>query len=490
MADNVNLTLDESKKNSKKKTVRGSIKLAETIKVKGGNNRDEPVKVKVVNKDPLTMNVANDTKNPLNINLLSNKRPDDEFTVGDFFGTIKKLHDKDDENSVEKRLDKYREEIKPKINEAKKDNKIFDNRFFNNGYKLLRYEIETGIDEMFPNKKKLFKFSNYSKNGGGELAPNHIGRTIKQQSWEVDKYPPGLELIYNYWMDEGFVTLTLMAITERYRNRPGRWSDNLRNLTLDPLRSINNLLMGYIKDLRIGEILTREERSLEYQNQYGYFIPTKNRIRGIEIRSNFHTAFNKLLIECHKFYNQVVNRLIDPDAFSILTALQGLNNILATGDINQALAFAKLARIEIIIEQDILGRSEVGEYLKERPMVSYKYNWMRSVDAMKTIQRWNPDSSIRLYTALAEYGEIILLGVRFIDWSNINDVDFAKAWAMNFKNEIQGYTQKYFSVTNVDILKDEDYVDVNTEMGIERIRTRDILPSVLIRKRKKQHAYS
>ena len=99
---------------------------------------------------------------------------------------------------------------------------------------------------------------------------------------------------------------------------------------------------------------------------------------------------------------------------------------------------------------------------------------MRRVDAMKNIQGWNPNS-IRIFNELAEAGEIILLGIRFIKWSNINNVDFAEAWALYFRNEIQLYIHRYNSVTGIDLSLDR------VESTDSQIR--DILPSVLIRQR-------
>lgn len=503
---NMNHNTDDSNNNGNEKTIKGNIKLDEPIIVTGHNSK-EPVNVKMVNQDSIQMDVSNKVPfnidlgdKPININLNTNERPNNEFTIGDFFGLIKNMHSSDSNNNVNKRLITVKNELEEELKNAKEEKRFSKIQFLSDDYKRLKYEIETGIDLLFPNDVENYLFSNYISPTKEKNDFDYLKKIIEHNKWDELNYSPGLELIYNYWMDEGYVTFTLMAITERYRNKPGRWSENLLGLTLDPLRRVNNYLMGYIKDLRIGDLLTLEERSLEYQNQYGYFIPTRKGIGGLEIRSNFHSAFNKLLYECSNFYEQFKNKFIVPDALPVLIALQELNIILATGDINQAVTFAKRARTQVIIEQFILGRPEIGEYLKERPMVPYKYEWMRRVDAMKNLQKWNPDNSIRLFTDLAEYGEIILLGVRFIDWSNISNQDFTKAWALYFKNEIETYIQKYYSVTNVDLKADNlfmpDYstrhvsdVSHQGRKGIAHssyLRTRDVLPSVLIRQRIKQ----
>jgi len=505
---NGNHNTDDSNNNGNGKTIKGNIKLDEPIIVTGDGSK-EPVNVTVVNQEPIQMNLSNKVPlnidlgdKPINFNLNVNERSKNEFTINDFFGLIKNMHNSDSNESTIERLITVKKKLTDNLQKDIEDEKTkpIVNQLLRDDYKRLKYEIETGIDEMFPNDKSFYSFSSYlpPPNEGKDF--NYLNKIIDHHNWADVKYPPGIELIYNYWMDEGYTTFTLLAITERYRNRPGRWSENLLGLTLDPLRRVNNYLMGYIKDLRIGDLLTLEERSLEYQNQYGYFIPTRKGTDGLEIRSNFHSAFNKLLYECSNFYEQFKNKFIVPDALPVLIALQELNIILATGDINQAVSFAKRARTQVMIEQFILERPEIGEYLKERPMVPYKYEWMRRVDAMKTLQKWNPDNSIRLFSDLAEYGEIILLGVRFIDWSNISNQDFAKAWALYFKNEIETYIQKYYSVTNVDLKADMLFMhDFSTRRisdvrhqgrkGIAHssyLRTRDVLPSVLIRQRIKQ----
>jgi hypothetical protein len=103
---------------------------------------------------------------------------------------------------------------------------------------------------------------------------------------------------------------------------------------------------------------------------------------------------------------------------------------------------------------------------------------MRRVDTMRSIQGWNPNS-IRIFNELAENGEIILLSVRFVEWANIKDEDFAEAWALFFRNEIQMYLHKYNAVTGVDLtLERPNSADS---------QIRDLLPSILLRKRRLQN---
>ena len=76
---------------------------------------------------------------------------------------------------------------------------------------------------------------------------------------------------------------------------------------------------------------------------------------------------------------------------------------------------------------------------------------------------------------LAVFGEQIILSVRYGDWIDINDQDFAKTWARYWRPEIQGYIHAYLSATGVDL--SEDVVDAR------RAANRHIQPSTLLRER-------
>ena len=57
---------------------------------------------------------------------------------------------------------------------------------------------------------------------------------------------------------------------------------------------------------------------------------------------------------------------------------------------------------------------------------------MRSVDAMNRLQGWS-DVSVLHYRDLAEFGEQMLLGIRFGAWTSVNDPDQAANWARYFR---------------------------------------------------------
>jgi len=72
------------------------------------------------------------------------------------------------------------------------------------------------------------------------------------------------------------------------------------------------------------------------------------------------------------------------------------------------------------------------------------------VDAMKKIQGWT-DISVMHFRDLGRFGEQILLGIRFGNWSDVNDPARAANWARYWRPEIQGYIHAYRTVTGVDL---------------------------------------
>ena len=74
-----------------------------------------------------------------------------------------------------------------------------------------------------------------------------------------------LELIHSYWLEEGMLIQSINAISRRFQNIRGpASSDPLSELELDPLRTLNNLLWGYIQDEQ--HRLTVVRRAYEYKH--------------------------------------------------------------------------------------------------------------------------------------------------------------------------------------------------------------------------------
>jgi hypothetical protein len=104
----------------------------------------------------------------------------------------------------------------------------------------------------------------------------------------------------------------------------------------------------------------------------------------------------------------------------------------------------------MMLQQYILSRGEIREFLGARVMVPYDEPWMDKVDTLKAILGW-PGASISYYHDLAEHGEKILLSIRWISWTEIDTRDLAKDWALRYRDEIQRYIHCYQAVTGVDL---------------------------------------
>src|SRR5262249_29912726 len=82
------------------------------------------------------------------------------------------------------------------------------------------------------------------------------------------KEPCLLELIWSYWHEEGMLTQTINAVSQRFQNVRGPGDrDPLAHMETDPLRPINNLLWGRIQDE--SNRLSVRRRAYEYDHHYG-----------------------------------------------------------------------------------------------------------------------------------------------------------------------------------------------------------------------------
>jgi hypothetical protein len=281
-----------------------------------------------------------------------------------------------------------------------------------------------------------------------------------------------VELIWSYWMEEGMLAQSMYVISRRFQNIRNGDRDPLANFAIDPLRSAGDLLWGYIQDT--PNRLTVQRRSYEYENHYGLrlFGPAIPRVASADSRSKFIGAFNNLLVKCGVYFRQTDNLTIQADAFPVLNALQELHLILAEGANNQYGNLPTESRIEMIVEQYILSRPEIREFLNSRVMVPYKEEWMGRVDALKKLQRWDP-TGITNYYELATFGEMLLLSIRLISWSDINSSETAGMWAKYFRNEIQKYIFNYRAVTGVDLSSESS----------STAEERNTIPGILIQRR-------
>jgi len=260
-----------------------------------------------------------------------------------------------------------------------------------------------------------------------------------------------LELIWSYWHEEGMLVQTLNAITRRFQNvRNPSGADPLANLEIDPLRPLNNLLWGYVQDEQHRLSVVR--RNYEYDHHYGLSLQGKavKKLRSADTRSKFLEALHHLLHLCTNFYKQDDNTTIVADAFPVLNGLKEVHLILSEGAHNQFGDLPWTARVEMLMQQWLLARPEFREFLPTRIMVAYPEPWMDRVDAMKKLQGWS-DTNVLHFRNLGKFGEQILLGIRYGNWSDVHDAAQAANWARFWRPEIQGYVHAYRSATGVDL---------------------------------------
>jgi hypothetical protein len=305
-----------------------------------------------------------------------------------------------------------------------------------------------------------------------------LAGTVDQQAALIQEklmHPVLLELIWSYWMEEGMLVQSFNSITRRFQNvRTNGERDPLAQLELDPLRPASNLLWGWVQDETNRLSVLR--RAHEYEHQYGFTLHGKAiaELRTAERRSKFLEAFHNLLWRCTQFYGQDDQTTVIADAFPVLNALKETHYLLAQGASNQFGNLPSQARQEMMMQQWILSRPEIREFLGSRVMVPYPEPWMDRVDSVKTLKGWT-DTSVVHFRDLATFGEQVLLSVRWGAWSTINDPASAANWARYWRAEIQGYIHAYRVATSVDLTADVT--------DTRQAETRFLPPSVHLRNR-------
>ncbi len=284
--------------------------------------------------------------------------------------------------------------------------------------------------------------------------------------------PVLLELIWNYWLEEGMLVQTTNAMSWRFQNRRGPQDrDPLALVEIDPLRGLNNLLWGWVQDEE--HRLTIPRRAYEYDHEYGLKLIGKAvpAVRGADSRSRFLEGFHTLLMLCSVFYKEDDDTTVVADGFPVLNALRDVHLVLTQGSHNQYGDLPWTARQEFLMQQWILARPEMREFLPRRIMVDYPEPWMDSVETMKFLQGWT-DTSILHFRDMAIFGEKILLSVRFGKWTDEIHPENAANWARYWRPEVQGYMYAYRAATGVDLAAMTVTGQVNAT-----------LPSVLLQQR-------
>lgn len=270
--------------------------------------------------------------------------------------------------------------------------------------------------------------------------------------------PCMIELIWTYWHEESGLIQALKAISLRFQNRKSaRLKDPLAHMTVDPLRPINNLLWGFIEGE--SDRLTVSRRAHEYQHQYGLSIEGRaiTRTQTVERRGKFLEGFHTLLNLCSRFYRDDDDATVYADGFPLLNSLKEVHLLLAQGAHNQYGDLPWVSRSEILIQQWLLARPEMREFLTSRIMVPYQEPWMGRLETMRTLQGWGK-GSVHHFRELAIHGEQILLSIRFGHWTQITGRASAVNWAKFWRDEIQTYIHAYRALTGVDLTADQvDY---------------------------------
>ena len=147
---------------------------------------------------------------------------------------------------------------------------------------------------------------------------------------------------------------------------------------IDPLRPLNNLLWGWVQDEQ--HRLTIPRRAYEYDHEYGLKLLGKAvpAIRGADSRSRFLEGFHTLLLLCSIFYKEDDDTTVMADGFPVLNALREVHLLLTQGAHNQYGDLPWTARQEFLMQQWILARPEMREFLPRRIMVDYPEPWMDS----------------------------------------------------------------------------------------------------------------
>jgi hypothetical protein len=269
--------------------------------------------------------------------------------------------------------------------------------------------------------------------------------------------PCFLELLWSYWHEEGFLVRTMNAISWRFQNRtsgpPGR--DPLAGLNIDPLRPLNNLLWGYLQDEQ--HRLSTLRRAYGYDQDLGLVLASRSGppVRGADSRSRFVEAFHHLLALSWEFHRRDDDTTVIADGFGVLNALKETHLLLTEGAHNQYGDLPWTARHEMLMQQWILARPELNDFLATRTMVAHPEAWMAPVDTMNKLQGWS-DTSVLHFRDLAVFGEQLLLGIRFGAWTAVIEPEQAANWARYWRSELQGYIHAYRAVTGIDLIRRGD----------------------------------
>ena len=284
---------------------------------------------------------------------------------------------------------------------------------------------------------------------------------------------PCIELIWNYWQEEGMLVQTLNHIVARFQNRRVSSGDPLARFDISPLLMLRSLLWAWVENEQ--RRLTVRRRAAEYEYEYGLSLigrAVPARETYVERRSGFLSAFHTVLHKATVFFKELDDLTITADGFPLYEALRECHLVLSQGTQNQYGEMAIAARAEMLVMQHILAQPSMREFLGGRPMTPYPEPWMDRVDSMKAIQGWS-DASVLHFHDLATFGERLVLTIRLGNWAApmVSGPD-AGNWATAFRSFIQRYIAAYRAVTGVDLEKGVDITMPSTLIARRVAETR------------------
>lgn len=260
-----------------------------------------------------------------------------------------------------------------------------------------------------------------------------------------------LELIWCYWMEEGGLMQAIHTICRRFQNeaQPG---SPLLHFDVSPLYRVADWLYGFVEDCKQGRVTSVQRRNCEYASQYGLKLvgPALGKSQPATSRAHFLESFHTLLYTTLNYYDRLDDRNINDDAFSVLTALKQLSQVLSYGSYNQFARLPLAARIDMTIVTRILDHQALAEFLGSHVMGGCE-PWMARMDTMRKLMKWGPSSITEFYN-LAECGEHLLLTVRYGPFTPTQtDSGLARTWAIDLREAIAQYVASYRAVTGVNL---------------------------------------
>lgn len=277
---------------------------------------------------------------------------------------------------------------------------------------------------------------------GGVLDPDAVHRVV-----------PCVELIWNYWLEEGMLVQTLNLILARFQNRVVPGYTALNRFDVSPLVSLQALLYDFVDEEQ--HRMTLRRRALQYEYEYGLRLIGKavpSPQVPLERRTGFLAAFHQVLYLAHVFFKEHDDMTVQADPFPLYQALREAHLILSAGSHNQYGQMAIRARAEFVAMQYLLALPQMREFLGGRPMTPYPEEWQDRVDTMKSLQPGWPDASVMHFFDLATIGERLVLTIRLGNWTGVTvGGDEAASWALIFREGIQKYVAAYRAVTGVDL---------------------------------------